>query len=108
MWFTAPCPFGDMIRSVDDFVPGGHSEEETPVPIPNTEVKGLSGNGTAVLVRGRVARCRGIFSGPSGPDRGIKLRLGALCLCATESRNLGLRRTRHGTCESMHLGEVGG
>ena len=25
---------------------GYHSEKETPVPIPNTEVKGLSGNGT--------------------------------------------------------------
>ena len=25
---------------------GYYSEKETPVPIPNTEVKGLSGNGT--------------------------------------------------------------
>ena len=25
---------------------GCYSEEETPVPIPNTEVKGLSGDGT--------------------------------------------------------------
>lgn len=25
---------------------GCHSEKETPVPIPNTEVKGLSGDGT--------------------------------------------------------------
>ena len=43
------------------FIPGDHSEEETPVPIPNTEVKGLSGDGTAVVVRGRVARCRDFF-----------------------------------------------
>jgi hypothetical protein len=28
--------------------------------MPNTEVKGLSGNGTAVYGRGRVARCREI------------------------------------------------
>ena len=33
---------------MDDF-PGDHSEEETPVPIPNTEVKGLCGDGTAAL-----------------------------------------------------------
>jgi hypothetical protein len=39
--------------------PGDHSEEVTPVPIPNTEVKGLSGNGTILRRGGRVARCRG-------------------------------------------------
>ena|GEM_PF-5091815 len=38
--------------------PGDYSEEVTPVPIPNTEVKGLSGDGTAARGRGRVARCR--------------------------------------------------
>ena len=38
--------------------PGGHREDETPVPIPNTEVKGLIGEGTAGFARGRVARCR--------------------------------------------------
>ena len=43
--------------------PGDHSEEVTPVPIPNTEVKGLSGNGTTAVGRGRVARCRDFFSG---------------------------------------------
>ena len=37
---------------------GCYSEEETPVPIPNTEVKGLSGNGTTASGRGRVARCQ--------------------------------------------------
>ena len=41
--------------------PGDHSEEVTPVPIPNTEVKGLSGDGTAALGCGRVARCRDFF-----------------------------------------------
>jgi hypothetical protein len=29
-------------------VSGGHGEEETPVPIPNTEVKLLSADGTAL------------------------------------------------------------
>ena len=43
--------------------PGDHSEDVTPVPISNTEVKGLSGDGTAASGRGRVARCRGFFSG---------------------------------------------
>ncbi len=38
--------------------PGDYSEEVTPVPIPNTEVKGLSGEGTAALGCGRVARCQ--------------------------------------------------
>ena len=32
--------------------PGDHGEEETPVPIPNTEVKGLSGDGTSALAVG--------------------------------------------------------
>ena len=38
------------------FIPGDHSEEDTPVPIPNTAVKGLCGDGTVGLARGRVAR----------------------------------------------------
>ena len=38
--------------------PGDHSEEVTPVPISNTEVKGLSGDGTLAFGHGRVARCR--------------------------------------------------
>ncbi len=37
---------------------GGLGEDATPVPIPNTEVKGLIGEGTAGFARGRVARCR--------------------------------------------------
>ena len=32
--------------------PGDHGEKETPVPIPNTAVKLLSGDGTATLVVG--------------------------------------------------------
>ena len=36
--------------------PGGHGGEVIPVPIPNTEVKSPSGEGTAGVARGRVAR----------------------------------------------------
>ena len=43
--------------------PGNHSEAVTPVPIPNTEVKGLYGEGTAGVARGRVARCQDFSSG---------------------------------------------
>ena len=45
------------------FFPGGHGGVATPVPIPNTEVKGSSGEGTAGIARGRVARCQDFFSG---------------------------------------------
>lgn len=41
--------------------PGDNSEEVTPVPIPNTDVKGLSGDGTVAVGHGRVARRRGFF-----------------------------------------------
>lgn len=51
--------------------PGDHSEEETPVPIPNTEVKGLSGDGTVGFAYGRVARCRVYFLGGSDFDRNL-------------------------------------
>ena len=37
---------------------GGHREAVIPVPIPNTEVKGLFAEGTAGLARGRVGRRR--------------------------------------------------
>ena len=30
----------------DEIFPGAHSEKVTPVPIPNTDVKGLCGDGT--------------------------------------------------------------
>ena len=41
-------------------LPGGHSEDVTPVSIPNTEVKSPSGEGTAGVARGRVARCQAL------------------------------------------------
>ena len=41
---------------------GGYGEKETPVPIPNTAVKLLSGDGTAAEGRGRVAHCQSFFT----------------------------------------------
>ena len=41
-----------FILCKDKPVSGGYGEEDTPVPIPNTEVKLLSGDGTAVLTVG--------------------------------------------------------
>ena len=40
------------------YVPGGYSRGVTPVPIPNTEVKSSSADGTAYSFCGRVSRCR--------------------------------------------------
>ena len=39
---------------------GAHGEMETPVPMPNTEVKHLSGYNTSGFARGKIARCRTI------------------------------------------------
>ena len=52
-----PAPAGERFS-------GDHGEKVTPVPIPNTAVKGLIGEGTAGVARGRVARCRDLFQGP--------------------------------------------
>ena len=38
--------------------PGDYCERATPVPIPNTEVKPLSADGTWVIIPGRVGRCQ--------------------------------------------------
>ena len=43
--------------------PGGHSGGEPPVPIPNTEVKPSSADGTAGISCGRVGHCREFFIG---------------------------------------------
>src|SRR5690554_4726576 len=45
------------LRPVTSFS-GGHRGEVTPVPIPNTEVKGPIAEGTAWFACGRVGRCR--------------------------------------------------
>ena len=43
--------------------PGGQKGEETPVPIPNTEVKGPVAEGTGRFAPGRVGSRRDFFSG---------------------------------------------
>ncbi len=40
---------------------GGDSEEVTPVPIPNTEVKFFSANGSWDFVPVRVGRCQAVI-----------------------------------------------
>ena len=49
---------------MQSFFPGDHGARVIPVPIPNTEVKTRSGDGTASLGGGRVARCQDFFTGP--------------------------------------------
>ena len=56
-----PARLSLLSSSVSLFL-GGHGGEATPVPIPNTEVKGPSGEGTAAIGRGRVARRQGFSS----------------------------------------------
>ena len=46
-------------------VSGGHGEEETPVPIPNTEVKLLSADGTALATGWESRSPPGFNSNPS-------------------------------------------
>ena len=48
----------------ESFFPGDHSERATPVPIPNTEVKPLSADGTAGYFCGRVGRRQVFLSRP--------------------------------------------
>ena len=43
---------------------GGYGEGDPPVPIPNTEVKPFSADGTASIRRGRVGRRRDLSRGP--------------------------------------------
>ena len=45
--------------------PGGDSGEVTPVPMPNTEVKLSSADGTWGKAPGRVGRCRAIEKQPA-------------------------------------------
>ena len=46
---------------------GGDSEEVTPVPIPNTEVKLFSANGSWDFVPVRVGRCQAMNKTPYEP-----------------------------------------
>jgi hypothetical protein len=50
--------------------PGGFSGGETPVPIPNTEVKPSSADGTSHVLSGRVGRCRDLKMNPAPDSRG--------------------------------------
>ena len=52
------CPMRNLRGTKPDF--GAHGNEETPVPISNTEVKLVSGDYTATS--GKLARCRIIKS----------------------------------------------
>ena len=54
-------------------VSGGDSEGATPVPIPNTEVKPLSADGTARFPGGRVGRRRIYLKPPLAAERGFLL-----------------------------------
>ena len=55
--------------------PGGHGGEVIPVPIPNTEVKSPSGEGTAGVARGRVARRQAFSPEPrASQSRGVFFR----------------------------------
>ena len=70
---------------------GGRGEVVTPVPIPNTEVKGLIGEGTAGVARGRVARRRNFFliwrreQGTGNEEGDVwRKRHGCLARCAWE------------------------
>ena len=47
--------------ALSPFLAGDYGEEVPPVPIPNTAVKLLSGDGTAAEGRGRVARCQPFY-----------------------------------------------
>ena len=64
---------------MQSFFPGDHGARAIPVPIPNTEVKTRSGDGTASLGGGRVARCQDFF----GSD--LRKRAGSF-FCAREAR----------------------
>jgi hypothetical protein len=54
---TLPCVFdynpirsGDRKIGIPASLPGGHSELDPPVPIPNTEVKQLSADGSVTMI----------------------------------------------------------
>jgi hypothetical protein len=59
--YVAVLLFSRLCRNIFS---GGLRGEETPVPIPNTEVKGPIAEGTAGRACGRVGRRRILFQGP--------------------------------------------
>src|SRR5687767_12443732 len=48
--------------------PGGHRGRAPPVPIPNTEVKPATADGTACVGAWESRSLPGLFLGPPGPD----------------------------------------
>ena len=79
--------------------PGGHGGEVIPVPIPNTEVKSPSGEGTAGVARGRVAR-RQAFS----PEPRASQSRGALFF-ETGNLKTGNCRAAEGADQDGHIRE---
>ena len=78
--------------SIIDFF-GGHIDEVTPVPIPNTEVKFVRADGSGGLSLMRVGRRRNIFT--KSPDLLIRAFLFAENASSTALRSsILLRRTR--------------
>ena len=51
-----------------DNTPGNHNKEETPVPIPNTEVKLFSADGTAWVTEWESRTLPGFFMPKTGAD----------------------------------------
>ena len=61
---SAPASQSFSSQTMQHRFSGGLRGEETPVPIPNTEVKGPIAEGTAGRACGRVGRRRFLFPGP--------------------------------------------
>ncbi len=55
--------------------PGGHSEQEPPDPIPNSEVKMFCADGSVAVGHVRVGRCQGLK-----PESPVRSRTGLLFL----------------------------
>ena len=56
-------------------LPGGHSELEPPVPIPNTEVKRLSVDGSVAMTMRESNTARLLNENPRSKDRGFFIRI---------------------------------
>ena len=61
-WIDLKLKFSSDWKSVPYSFPGDYSEEVPPVPIPNTEVKLLCADDTALC--GKVGRCQEFFLSP--------------------------------------------
>ena len=68
----------DLFKLSMGIFPGNHNEEATPVPIPNTEVKFFSADGTALEAEWESRSLPGFFIFQE-LTRTLKLRNGANC-----------------------------